>query len=220
MKIKNNILKHYLRNVYFIIGTAYAGKSTQCKLLAEKYDMYHCEENYNSDLIFSLINEDDQPNLSYFNQKRDWQEYLNRTSQVYADWYEGNEYELAGFEIAELIRVSHNQKVIVDTNMPLHYLREIAEDHQIAIMLSSQTLAVDQFFEREDSEKVFLKEQIQNGPTPDKTMTNFKLGLEEIYRRLMKRFTNSGCFTLYRETVSQESKEEITRKLAEHFKLC
>ena len=28
MKIENNILKHYLKNVYFITGTAYAGKST------------------------------------------------------------------------------------------------------------------------------------------------------------------------------------------------
>lgn len=35
MKIANNILKYYLRNVYFITGTAYAGKSTTVKMLAE-----------------------------------------------------------------------------------------------------------------------------------------------------------------------------------------
>ena len=36
MKIENNILKYYLRDVYFITGTAYAGKSTMVKMLAEK----------------------------------------------------------------------------------------------------------------------------------------------------------------------------------------
>ena len=46
MHIENNILKHYLRNCYFILGTAYAGKSTMCAMLAEKYDMVHYSENY------------------------------------------------------------------------------------------------------------------------------------------------------------------------------
>ncbi|MEE3394115.1 MAG: hypothetical protein VZR23_10735 [Lachnospiraceae bacterium] len=35
-----------LSNAYFIIGTAYAGKSTMTRLLAEKYDCILCEENY------------------------------------------------------------------------------------------------------------------------------------------------------------------------------
>ena len=34
MIIENNIIRHYLRNVYFITGTAYAGKSTTVKMLA------------------------------------------------------------------------------------------------------------------------------------------------------------------------------------------
>ncbi len=48
MNIENNILKYYLRNVYFITGTAYAGKSTAVKMLAEKYNMVFCGENYHS----------------------------------------------------------------------------------------------------------------------------------------------------------------------------
>ena len=35
MNIANNILRHYLKNAYFITGTAYAGKSTTAKMLAE-----------------------------------------------------------------------------------------------------------------------------------------------------------------------------------------
>jgi dephospho-CoA kinase len=50
MKIENSILKHYLKNVYFITGTAYAGKSTAVKMLAERYGMLCCGENYHAEL--------------------------------------------------------------------------------------------------------------------------------------------------------------------------
>ena len=35
-------------NMYFIIGTAYAGKSTMVKRLAEKHGGIACEENYHN----------------------------------------------------------------------------------------------------------------------------------------------------------------------------
>ena len=52
MKIENNILKYYLRNVYFITGTAYAGKSTMVKMLSERYDMVRCGENFHTPVSF------------------------------------------------------------------------------------------------------------------------------------------------------------------------
>ncbi|HIX93847.1 MAG TPA: hypothetical protein H9846_00080, partial [Candidatus Gemmiger excrementipullorum] len=41
-------------HVYFINGTAYAGKSTMVKLLAEKYHGIACEENYHDQLLAEL----------------------------------------------------------------------------------------------------------------------------------------------------------------------
>ena len=40
--ISDNIIRHYLENVYFINGHSYAGKSTMVKLLAERYGMICC----------------------------------------------------------------------------------------------------------------------------------------------------------------------------------
>ena len=37
MKIANNIIKEHLKNVYFLCGGAYGGKTTMAKLLEEKY---------------------------------------------------------------------------------------------------------------------------------------------------------------------------------------
>ena len=38
-------------SVYFVNGTAYAGKSTLVKNLAKKYGGIHCEENYHNVLL-------------------------------------------------------------------------------------------------------------------------------------------------------------------------
>ena len=38
-------------NVYFINGTAYAGKSTMVKMLAKKYNGIACEENYHDEKL-------------------------------------------------------------------------------------------------------------------------------------------------------------------------
>ena len=119
MKIRNNILKYYLKNCIFINGTAYAGKSIMCKMLAKKYDLILCGENYGLDRLLQIITPEEQPNLSYFKTMKDWQEFINRTPDEYLAWIMGNSREAADFEIAELIRLSGDKRTIVDTNIPL-----------------------------------------------------------------------------------------------------
>lgn len=102
MVIEDNILRYYLRNCYFINGTAYAGKSTMCAMLAERFGMLHCAENYNLDTILSVAEPDRQPNLCYVNKMPSWQHFVNRTPEEYEAWTDGNARELTGFEIAEL----------------------------------------------------------------------------------------------------------------------
>ncbi len=46
IQISSNLLKHYLRNVYFINGHSYAGKSTMVDMLAKRFGMIPCGENY------------------------------------------------------------------------------------------------------------------------------------------------------------------------------
>lgn len=220
MEIKNNIIKHYLKNVIFINGTAYAGKSTMCKLLAERYDLYHCEENYNSNVIFELVDQDNQPNLNYFNTKKDWLEYLNRTPNEYENWINGTSREISGFEVCELIRLSQDKKVIVDTNIPIDILTKIADYHQIAVMLTEEMISADKFFDREDPEKIFLKNQIMNGPTPEKTMKNFKECIARINsKKYHEQFIDSGCYIITRSDPAFDDREELLGKLSRHFGL-
>lgn len=71
MQIANNILRHYLRNVYFITGTAYAGKSTTVKMLAEQYGMRCCGEIYHAAVSDIIATPDQQPDICYLNNLTD-----------------------------------------------------------------------------------------------------------------------------------------------------
>ncbi|MCL2446332.1 MAG: hypothetical protein FWD06_06155 [Oscillospiraceae bacterium] len=220
MRINCKLLKHYLRNVLFINGTAYAGKSTMVRMLADKYGLLHCGENYDC-VPQHLINPQTHPNLCYFQTMKDWQEFINRTPQDYSDWIQGVQHESAEFELMHLISVSQTQKTIVDTNIPVDVLRKIADYHQVAILLSPQSMAVERFFDRNDPEKAFLKEQIAKADDPEKTMQNFlacmaKINSLEIYDQ----FANSGFFTLVRQDAESDTRTQTLQTLARHFGLA
>ncbi len=84
MQIGETIIKHYLKNVLFINGTAYAGKSTMAAMLAERYGLVHCGENYHGPVAKQVATPDKYPNLCYFRTMKDWQEFINRPPDVYA----------------------------------------------------------------------------------------------------------------------------------------
>ena len=219
MQIDNRIIKHYLRNVLFINGTAYAGKSTMVRMLADQYRLVHCGENYDC-VPEGITTPDKYPNLCYFQTMRDWQAFINRTPEQYDDWIAGCTRELIAFEITYLMRVSHGQKVIVDTNLPPDILREIADYRQVAIMLAPPALSVEQFFNRDDPDKAFLKEQIMQADDPAKTMKNYRACLEKINRQeRYDEYANNGFFTLVRKDATADTRLETLELLAKHFRL-
>lgn len=220
MKIDNNIIKHYLKNVMFITGTAYAGKSTMVAMLAEKYGLIECGENYHSRVADKIIVPERQPNLCYFQTMVDWQEFINRKPEEYDKWILGCSMEAAQFEVAELICISQNQKVIVDTNIPLDILHEIADYHQVAVMLSPQSMSVEKFFDRDDPDKAFIKEQIMQAEAPQKTMENYKACIAQVNsKEHYDEYAKSGFFTLVRKDANKDTKVETLRILATHFRL-
>lgn len=220
MEIKNNILKHYLKNCYFITGTAYAGKSTMCALLAEKYGMIHCGENYCLDDALPVVTKQDQPDLSYFKDGIDWQAYVSRTPEEFERWYMGTSREITDFEIGELIRLSGEKKVIVDTNIPCHILWEISDYSRVAVMVSPQSMSVERFFQRGDEEKQFLLSVIRGCPEPEKTLRNFQQCIARVNSpEHYSAFVNSGFFTVVRENTGEDTKMQTLQLLARHFGL-
>lgn len=220
MNINNIIIRYYLKNVLFINGTAYAGKSTMVAMLAEKYGLIHCGENYHDKVASKLKNPNQYPNLCYFETMTGWEEFLNRTPEEYEQWINGAAQEAIEFEIAELIHISKSKKVIVDTNIPVSLLKQIADFNQVAIMLSPQSMSVDRFFDRNDQDKKFVLSQIQKTKNPEKTMRNFRNCLARINsKECYDEFANSGFFTVVRENADVDTRIETLNILAKHFGL-
>jgi len=218
MEISNHVIKHYLKNVFFINGTAYAGKSTMVKMLADKYDLIHCGENYDC-TPKEIVTPDRYPNLGYFQTMKDWQEFVSRTPEEYDNWIKGNTQELIELEIAYLISISHTRKVIVDTNLPADVLREIANYNQVAIMLAPPSISVEHFFNRTD-DKPFILEQIYKLDDPQKGLENYRAILERINsQENYDDWVKSGFFTLVRNDATTDTRAETLVILAKHFGL-
>ena len=220
MNIANNILKHYLKNVYFITGTAYAGKSTAVKMLSERYHMIFCGENYHSAVSDIVATPDLQPDISYLNQLTDWKDFVTRSPEEYERWIYSTAKEAAEFEVAQLLSLPRDQKVIVDTNISLDVLKEISDYQHVAVMLSPQSMSVDRFFDRSDPDKQFLLNVIESCDDPQAVMENYRQGLMLINsRRHYDEYANSGFFTLVRQNDGLDTRNEVCDTLARHFGL-
>lgn len=218
MNIANNILKNLFRNVYFINGTAYAGKSTMVKLLAEKYDGICCGENYHMELL-EYADPAHQPNLCYFDTMSSWQEFVTRTPEEYDHWITGTAREAAQLEIIVLLRLCGlGKKIFVDTNISPEILKEISDYHRVAIMLSPPTMSVERFFDRPDVDKQFIYQKILEAPDPTAVMKNYRACLEKVNsREHYREFAESGFFTHLRTDASTVT--QTLRILETHFQL-
>ena len=220
IQISTNIVRHYLENVYFINGHSYAGKSTMVKMLAEKYGMIHCGENYNDAFPREKLSRWAQPGLSYFDTMSSWQEWLSMTPEEHWRWTEQVADECVEIEIMELCRLaSSGKKVIADTNIPPEILREISDYNRVAILLCDPPdITVQKFFERDDADKKFMLEQIKLCPDPDTAYENFKAWLS--YRPPVERdWAHMGFYTYTRSDFVSDTREEMLLALARHFGL-
>lgn len=220
MNIANNILKHYLENVYFITGTAYAGKSTTVKMLADKFDMIFCGENYHSVVSDKVAAPDLQPDLCYLKNLADWKDFVTRPPEEYERWVFAVGREAAEFEAAQLLSMPKDKKIIVDTNIPIHVLKEISDYDHVAVMLSPQSMSVDRFFDRDDPEKQFILHVIQSCDDPEAVMENYRKGLALINsQKHYDELADSGFFTVVRKDDGIDTRDEVCNIIAKHFGL-
>ena len=183
-------------NVYFITGTAYAGKSTMVHLLAEKHGGIECEENYHNRLLPELGKEE-FPALTWSRDLEDWHEFIRRTPEAYETWIDQVSRECEVLELRLLPKAAAQGKpVFVDTNISL----EIATPGNVLVMLAEPEISVRHFFERPDREKQFLYRLILEEPNPEAAMENYRQGLARINsRERYERFLHSGFPVILRD---------------------
>lgn len=200
-------------NVYFINGTAYAGKSTLVKNLARKYKGIACEENYH-DVLLPRLDREQFPNLCYTRDLVDWHDFVRRSPDEYEAWIRGVSKECEILELQILEEVSTQGKpVFVDTNISLETLWEISDRDHVLIMLADPEISVKRFFQRPDREKQFLYRLLMEEENYAAAMENFRQCLARINsRENYDAFLNSGFRVILRD---ENRREEETVALAE-----
>ena len=217
MNISDNILKKLFENVYFLNGTACAGKSTMVKLLAEKYDGICCGENYHMDLL-SAADPVHQPNLCYFQTMSGWHEFLSRTPEQYDTWIQGTSKEAAELEILRLVQLApQGKKIFVDTNISVDLLKEISDYQHVAVMLSPQEMSANRFFDRPDAEKQFLYQELLKFPDPQAALENFRAILTKLNGPEHRaEFEQSGFF-VWKRTETTTAQDALAAVEAHFF---
>lgn len=202
-------------NVYFINGTAYAGKSTLVKLLAGRHDGIACEENYH-DVLVEGLDRQKFPCLAYMRDLEDWGDFVRRTPDEYEAWTRAGTLECATLELRILEDVAaQGRKVFVDTNIPPDMLHKISDSGHVLIMLADPEISVRRFFDRPDREKQFLYQLLMQEPEPEKALANFRECLKRVNsRETYDSFLRAGFPVLFRD---ENRTAEETLALAERI---
>ena len=200
-------------NIYFVNGTAYAGKSTLVKNLAEKYHGIACEENYHNALLPEL-DAKEFPGLTYTRDLQDWHDFVRRTPEEYEAWIRrtSRECEILELRILEKLQTD-GRPVFVDTNISPETLHRISDRDHVLILLAEPEISVKRFFERPDREKQFLYRLLMEEPEPEKAVENFRQCLARINSpEAWDGFLRSGFHVIHRH---EDRTMEETMALAE-----
>ena len=205
-------------NVYFINGTAYAGKSTMVKLLAEKYDGIACGENYHDELMDD-VDSGEFRGVTYTRDLQNWSDFIRRTPEEYEAWIKQTTKECTILELKILEKLSGQGKpIFVDTNIPVEVLAEISDKEHVLIMLAEPEISVKRFFERPDREKQFLYQLLLKEENPDAAIENFRECLKRVNsREIYNSFLNSGFNVILRD--EKRTVEDTFLLVKEAFKL-
>ena len=206
-----------LGNVYFVIGTSYAGKSTIVKNLAKKHQGIALEENYH-DAKLPELDSREFPGLTYTRDLQDWHEFIRRTPDEYVSWLESTKKECETVElqmIEELLKKPEAQgkKIFVDTNICIETLHRISDTRHVLVMLADPEIGIHRFFDRPDPEKQFLYRLMLEEPDPQAALDNYR----EILTRICSKesydeLLHSGFEVIFRD---EERSQEETVLLAE-----
>lgn len=148
MIFQDNIIKQYLKNVYFIAGTPCGGKTTVSRALAKKYGImvYDIDERFDGHQAMSDPVSQPAMNRNF----RDADEFFGRSVEEYKAWLLKNTREQLDFVLLDLMRLSQNQKVLCDCHLTLEQAATVTDPSHIAFMIKKPVNLVEEYCNRPD----------------------------------------------------------------------
>lgn len=211
MIFQDNVLKEYLKNVYFITGTACGGKTTVSRELAKRHNfvVYDIDEMF--ECHKRLSNPDSQPSMN--KSFKDADEFFGRTIDEYKKWLIDNTREQLDFVLLDLIRLSQNQVVLCDCHLTLEEAAKLTEPSRIVFLIKEPSNIVDDYCNRPDHQG--FRNFIYSASDVDHAKAVCNETLRNLNVKKCEQIKHSEYFWLKRNEHS--TVEDTVRKVEQHF---
>jgi hypothetical protein len=213
MNISNNILKHHLKNVYFLSGTACGGKTTMSKIIADKHGFLLYEDNIYYGEHKEIATPEEQPNLT--RKFPSWEYYFNRPVPEYSKWLSDSSSEELEMILVDLLRLPSDKKIIVDLDMTPEVAKQITDYNRVAFLVTEPEFVIKDYYDREHHREIL--ECIMSLPDPDKALKNSNDLMIYGTEKTLNNVYESGLFYIKRDENS--TIEKTLSLLEKHFEL-
>lgn len=211
MIFQDNIIKAYLKNVYFITGTPCGGKTTVSRALGKKYNL----PVYDIDEIFPIHQQmSDKAFQPAMNRKfRNADEFFGRSVEEYRNWLIQNTREQLDFVLLDLVRLSQNGIVLCDCHLTVEEAEWITEPSKIAFMVKEPYDLVDDYCNRPDHQG--FSDFIHSTNDFEKAKATCNETLRTLNEKRYHEIKNSNYFWLERD--NNRSIDETVKLVEQHF---
>lgn len=214
MNISDNILKAQLKNVYFLSGGAYGGKTTMAKLIEKKYGFVRFRQGDHSVEYAALADPEFQPTLSENRSRNiDWHEYFSQPPRQYAKYLEDGIEEETDFAIVDLIKLSEDQKVIADVGFSPEALKRISDPSRVILLFAPEEMTRKHYFDREDKQDIY--QLIKSFPDGNELFQNVIEALHYNAASVRQSYYDSGFYCI--ERCEDDTIERTLEKIEKHF---
>lgn len=213
MNIADNIIFEHLKHVYWIGGTACAGKTTIAKALTEEFGFYH----YNADEMYKHYREmarpEAQPNMCiHFDSAK---AYFERPKEDYIAYLEAINRESFGMLLVDLLKLPTDRPIIVEGHYLPELMLRVAAPERIALFTTSEELIRSDYFNREDKQNML--KAIRKATDSEDTMNHV---LDVVVESAKQQIENGKPFNYVTFERTDESTVEGTlAEVCAHFGL-
>lgn len=213
MIFQDNVIKEYLKNVYFITGTPCGGKTTISRELGKRYNLlvYDIDEQFEKHQKIS--NPAFQPSMN--KAFKDADEFFGRTVEEYEKWLIDNTREQLDFVLLDLIRLSQNQIVLCDCHLTVEEADKLTEASRIVFLIKEPSDLVDDYCNRPDHQA--FSDFINSTSNIEKAKAICNATLKSLNEKRCNDIKCSNYFWI--ERTENSTVNETVRKVEQHFGL-
>ncbi|MDD3279861.1 MAG: shikimate kinase [Lachnospiraceae bacterium] len=211
MIFQDNVLKEYLKNVYFITGTPCGGKTTISRTLAKRHDLFVYDIDEQFPIHQKMADAQYQPSMTKEFKNAD--EFFGRSVENYRKWLIDNTREQLDFVLLDLIRLSQNQRILCDCHLTVEEADKLTDASRVAFLIKNPTNLIEDYCNRPDHQD--FSDFIHSTTNVENAKLTCNATLRNINTKRCNEIKKSHYFWMERNEDS--TVEETTYKVEQHF---